>query len=353
MRKNSMFNLILLLSMACVSCQNPFGFSDRGYINDVIGNKKMGNDLAIKRVANGIGNSNRENNSDIADGEIGIGDGVAKEDGIVGANDNQDRIGFDVVDNQRKEPAVAIQRVVKLTKEDINKLETFVKNTSEYSLSLITIYNDNVGFYNDIKVYSGCSDTDGSGCNSKEQSEARNKAVSKLSEQKLADDFKKLAGTIKSYDAQDLKNKIHAFSEAIKTASSSADATKPEDKQKDKGLMSKAIRDARLAGKAYSDIMDSAIKTYIDALAAVTTSSSEFNTAVDKFVEVARPFATKYNVVAISAIDYAIEAIVLQKDVNGATDHAKIFVDETGQAFSYAIEALNVAYKAAIKTLEK
>ncbi|WP_445436420.1 hypothetical protein [Candidatus Borreliella tachyglossi] len=117
--------------------------------------------------------------------------------------------------------------------------------------------------------------------------------------------------------------------------------------------MSKAIRDARLAGKAYSDIMDSAIKTYIDALVAVTTSSSEFNTAVGKFAEAARPFATKYNVAAISAIDYAVEAIVLQKDVNGATDHAKIFVDETGQPFSYAIEALNVAYKAAIKTLEK
>ncbi|WP_445436421.1 hypothetical protein [Candidatus Borreliella tachyglossi] len=199
MRKNSMFNLILLLSMACVSCQNPLGFSGRRYINDVIGNKKMGNDLAIKRVANGIGNSNRENNSDIADGEIGIGDGAAKEDGIVDANDNQGRIGFDAGDNQIKEPAVAIQRVVKLTKEDINKLKDFVKNSSEYSLALVTIYNDNVGAYNDIKVYSGCSDADGSGCNSKEQSEARNKAVSKLSDPKLAEDFKKLAGIIKSY----------------------------------------------------------------------------------------------------------------------------------------------------------
>ncbi|AWG43257.1 hypothetical protein CR532_04485 (plasmid) [Candidatus Borreliella tachyglossi] len=223
-----------------------------------------------------------------------------------------------------------------LTKKDMNKLKDFVKKSSEYANTLVSIYNRYISASNDVKTYSGCSKDKMSSCDSEEPSKIRIAGVAKLNDPELVKGFKKLADLIRGANSQTLDNAIKHFEEDVKAALNKTGTDHPV------GIGGEI---ARKAADSYLKVIDVAIEAYIDALATVTTSSSEFNTAVGKFAEAARRLADKNGVASVGAIDYAIGAIILQKDVNKATEYAEKFGDETGQAFSYAIKALNATYR--------
>ncbi|WP_445436418.1 hypothetical protein [Candidatus Borreliella tachyglossi] len=300
MRKNKVCLILILLVSMFVSCQNSTGFLDLKKSN--IGDKPEGENA---------GQSHSSGKDSKSNGEKAV---------------------IEVPNNKLTE-----EDGNKLTEEDINKLTDFVKKSSEYANILSSVYREYISASNNVRTYSGCSKENISTCSSEGPSKIRNEGVDKLNDPELVKEFKKLAGLIKFANSHTLDDAIKSFEEAAKDALA-LNKAKAE-------VNVKSVESARKAAESYLKVIDVAIKAYIDALAAVTTSFSEFNTAIGKFAEAAKPLAKERGVAGISTIVYAIGTIILKKDINSAISSAERFKDVTGQTFPDAIKALNDAYR--------
>lgn len=110
----------------------------------------------------------------------------------------------------------------KLTEEDKKKLNAFFSTTTTYQSSPDSIYNKYTRSYNTINTYGSCNEYR-IGCFSTKPSEERRKALAKLKENNLDQEYVKLNKMLKdavsSYNKRDLEDAITQYKEAIKQAS--------------------------------------------------------------------------------------------------------------------------------------
>ncbi|AYE36892.1 hypothetical protein DB313_05180 (plasmid) [Borrelia turcica IST7] len=230
--------------------------------------------------------------------------------------------------------------ITKLSKEDVTKLKDFVEKTKEYGSTLISIYNNNIGTFNNINSYSvvECDDyTEGNKSKSwcKNWNKKRKEYLEKLKkDNKLTDEFKKLVAMIKTdisaYIPQALTDAIAKLEEALKKGT-----TEPV----------KAV-DAQSTIDTFYETIDTAITSYADAFVhlASTLSSKKFADATKSFADATKVFVDNKHDAAISGVVLGIRAVVSQEGIDKAKQAAKIFGPE-GEKFAPAIDTLDAAYK--------
>ncbi|AHH04328.1 Hypothetical protein BHY_1377 (plasmid) [Borrelia nietonii YOR] len=290
MTRNNICGLVLLILISMVSCRNSFGSLER-------------------KSENGA---------------------ITSYSGI--------RNGFNITESKVK------NYFDKLSLGDINKLKTFVADSSKYVGQLRFISSDYGGVYSIIRTYSNCIGGDNSVCSSKEFAKMLRGAIAKMSNADLVNRFESLADVLKDYNPQALRGAIDKFKGAIKHAinsSSEGDGVQQE----------QSIAATRLLADAYLNVIDTAVIMYVDVFSIIASgcSSKRFAGTAKSFSEILKLFVKKGNILSISIMTDALSSICLNRgDIRNVKEHAeRVFSYERGRELSNVIEELYIAYNVA------
>ncbi|WP_210379584.1 hypothetical protein [Borreliella garinii] len=255
----------------------------------------------------------------------------------------------------------------KLTEEDKKKLNAFFSTTTTYQSSLDSIYNKYTSSYNTIDTYGSCNEYR-IGCFSTKPSEERRKALVKLKENNLDQEYvnlnKMLKNAVSSYNKRDLEDAITQYKKAIKqaieaeckieTVSDYKAAQEAPDEKKEKNLANLKIIKSVLP--IIKKTIEEASLAYADAFAFVTASlscgkgSEEFKEAVKGFNDAAKQYTNgNKGDNAVSVIVGAISGMAYSGFEDSWFNNAKMFAlnKEGGEVKKMiaAIDKLCAVYK--------
>ncbi|AYE36885.1 hypothetical protein DB313_05140 (plasmid) [Borrelia turcica IST7] len=217
----------------------------------------------------------------------------------------------------------------RLNQDNLGKFSAFISKVGDYEKILGFIYYEYNGEANVIRTYSSSNSNDkDSRWSSSSYISERKKALNRLNDSNLYNQFGKLENIIKDYKPQGLTTAIASFKKAV-----------------EKALKSDEASDAREAADSYLNAIHSAIIAYVDSFKFVASNlaSSEFTDAVEKYVAVAKECANT-NKTDISAIIFGIRGMFSEKDYEQAKRMASLLYNSKERALTDAMGKLRDAY---------
>ncbi|WP_418453953.1 cell surface protein [Borreliella lusitaniae] len=208
------------------------------------------------------------------------------------------------------------------TQRNIKEFENFAEKTKGYSRKLDLLYNATTGAYNDALNFSDS-------CDSKYCKDILTKAISVFKDDKILNEFKDFEKIIEEYKPRGvLKELINDFATEVNK------------------LSLEKISDARPAAVVYKKLMDRIVSVYIEMFDIVSSKfvDDEFIYASKEFIDKAKRFVARIQLVALECIVKTIGNIVNGRDINNLPSVYKEYKQMEG--FLRVAAKLDRAYKA-------